>query len=145
MAQSKSEKLYDAFRNKPGVSCFAFSKEMTDIFDIDLSEKGKTIEGDISEVRLLTYNPEEGELSSSDFFRKSANLMPSSCKLVESDEDDNAKIWMEGTRHRASEFHILIGGDDPQSMSFLISFYGDFDIKDLEGIKSVGHGMATDK
>lgn len=144
LAQTKTEKLYDAFRNKPGVSYFAFSKDMADVFNLDLDEEGKTIEGDISEVRLLTYNPEKGQLSNDDFLKKSAGLMPSSCKLVETDDADNAKIWMEGNRQKASEFHILIGGDNPQSMSFLISFYGDFDIKDLEGIKAVGHEMATD-
>ena len=143
MAQSKTEKLYDAFRNKPGVSYFAFSKDLTNAFNIDLDDEGKTVEGDINEIRLLTYNPNKGQLSNNGFLKKTADLLPPSCKLVETDADDNAKIWMIGNRRKATEFHILIGGDTPGSMSFLISFYGDFDIKDLDGLKATGKEMAS--
>lgn len=144
MAQSKTEKLYDAFRNKPGVSYFAFSKDLTNAFNIDLDDEGKNIEGDINEIRLLTYNPNKGQLSNIEFLKKTSGLLPSSCKLVETDADDNAKIWMLGNRKKASEFHILIGGDNAESMSFLISFYGDFKVKDLDGLKAMGHEMAND-
>ena len=144
VAQSKSDRLFDHFRDKPGVSYFSINKSFKDAFDLDLDDGGKTIEGDIHEIRLMSYNPEKGAFSTSEFMRKSTGLLSPAYKLVESDDDDDAKIWMLGNRKKASEFHILIVGDNPQSMSFWVAFYGDFDIKDLDGIKTMGHEMASD-
>lgn len=145
-AQSKSDRLFETFRNKPGVTYFAFNKQMTDAFNIDLDEEGKTIEGDVQEIRFMSYNPEKGQLDKNDFIQKSGKLLPASYKLVELDEndDDDATIWMLGNKRKAKEFHILVKGDDNDSMAFWISFYGDFNVRDLDGIKSVGLEMAND-
>ncbi|WP_163710760.1 DUF4252 domain-containing protein [Mangrovibacterium lignilyticum] len=143
-AQSKSDKLFDTFRNKPGVMYFAFSKNMNDAFNIDLDDEGKSVEGDLQEIRFMSYNPGKGELGVKEFCRKSSNLLPGAYKLVESDDSDDAKIWMLGNSKKAREFHVLISGDDATDMSFWISFYGDFKLKDLDGIKSISHEMASD-
>ena len=37
-AQSKSDKMYDAFDNKEGVTNFSFSKNMIDVVDINLDD-----------------------------------------------------------------------------------------------------------
>ncbi|WP_372774808.1 DUF4252 domain-containing protein [Mangrovibacterium sp.] len=142
MAQSKSDKLFDTFRNKPGVMYFAFNKSMTDAFNIDLDEEGKNIEGDLSEIRFMTYTSEKGQLGMAEFCRKSADLLPSAYRLIETDDDDDAKIWMLGNGKKASEFHILIGGDYSE-VCFWISFYGDFKIDDLDGVKSISREMAS--
>lgn len=142
MGQSKSEKLFEAFRNKPGVTYFAFNKDLADAFDINLEDKGKKVEGDIREIRLLSYNPDKGQLSQAEFLKKSADLLPSSYRLVEDETDDDARVFLLGNSKKATEFHIQIRSDEPNGMCFWISFYGDFDIKDLDGIKAVGREMA---
>jgi len=145
MAQSKSDKLFDTFRNKPGVIYFAFNKSMDDAFNIDLDEEGKTVEGDIQEIRFMTYNPGKGQLGVKEFCRKSSNLLPSAYKLVEIDEGDHAQIWMLGNSKKAKEFHVLVGGDGESDLCFWISFYGDFEVKDLDGIKEMGMEMSARK
>ncbi len=145
-AQSKSDRMFETFRNKPGVTYFAFNKQMTDAFNIDLDDEGKTLEGDVHEIRFMSYNPEKGQLDHNEFVRKSESMLPSEYKLVELDDndDEDATIWMLGNRKKATEFHILVKGDHDDSMSFWISFYGDFKIKDLDGIKTIGLEMAND-
>lgn len=145
MAQSKSDKLFDTFRNKPGVTYFAFCKNLDDAFNIDLDEKGKSVEGDISEIRFMAYNPDKGQLEVKEFCRKSSDLLPPAYKLVETDEADNAKIWMLGNNRKAKEFHVLIGGDETSDLCFWISFYGNFKVKDLDGIKEIGMEMTSHK
>lgn len=145
MAQSKSDKLFDTFRNKPGVIYFAFNKSMDDAFNIDLDDEGKTVEGDIQEIRFMTYNPEKGQLGVKEFCRKSSDLLPSAYKLVEIDGGDHAQIWMLGNSRKAKEFHVLVGGGDQSDLCFWISFYGDFDVNDLDGIKEVGLEMSARK
>ena len=145
VAQSKSDKLFDMFRNKPGVTYFAFTKNMTDAFDIDLDD-GKTITGDLNEIRFMSYNPKKGELSGSDFLRKTVGLLPGAYdKIVSVDDENDAEIWMLGNKRKASEFHVFVHNDSPENMQFVVSFYGDFDIDDVDGIREIGLNMSGEK
>jgi len=146
MGQSKSDKLFDSFRNQPGVSYFAFTKSMTDAFNIDLDEEGKTIKGDLNEIRFMSYNPQKGNLNGADFIKKAAGLLPGSYdRIVEVDSENNAEIWMLGNKRKASEFHIFVRNESANDNQFLISFYGDFDIDDLEGVREIGLSLSNDK
>lgn len=141
-AQSKSDKIFDTFRNKPGVTYFAFTKSMTDAFNIDLDEEGKTIKGDLNEIRFLSYNPEKGGLSGTDFIEKVTKMLPSNYdRIVEVDDDNDAEIWMLGNKRKAKEFHVFIRNEADDNMQFLISFFGNFDIDDVEGIEEIGLNM----
>ncbi len=144
-AQSRSDRLYDVFKNKPGVTYFAITKDLQDAFNIELKDEGKNINGDIHEIRLMSYNPEKGTLKGNEFSKKTADMLSSVCKHLDStDQDDDAEIWMMGNKRKASEFHILVPGEDEDSRCFLISFYGDFDITDAEGIKHMGAKLSLD-
>ena len=63
-AQSKSDKMYDVFENKDGISSFSFSKNMIDAINLDLGEDGeeKSVTGDLNKIRFMSYNPEKGDL-----------------------------------------------------------------------------------
>jgi hypothetical protein len=140
--QSKSDKIFDSFRNKPGVTYFAFTKSMTDAFNIDLDDEGKTIKGDLNEIRFLSYNPEKGSLTGTDFMKKASKLLPSAYnRIVEVDDDNNAEIWMLGNKRKTKEFHVFIRNEADDDMQFLISFFGKFDIDDVEGIQEIGLNM----
>ncbi len=142
LGQSKSDKIFDSFRNKPGVTYFAFTKSMTDAFNIDLDDEGKTIKGDLNEIRFLSYNPEKGSLTGTDFMKKVSKLLPPAyTRIVEVDDDNNAEIWMLGNKRKAKEFHIFIENEADDDMRFLISFFGKFDIDDVEGIQEIGLNM----
>lgn len=144
-AQSKSDKIYDAFEDKDGVSSFTFTKNMTDAFNIDLGDDGeeKEVSGDLHKIRFMSYNPEKGEMSGEAFIRKSVAMLPSNYKKYEDDEDDSdAEIWLLGGKKNYSECHVFIRNDNPSGNSFLVSFYGDFTVNDLEGLKKTGEGFS---
>ena len=146
LAQSKADRIYDAFENEEGVSSFAFTKNMVDAFNIDLGDDGeeKKVTGDLQKIRFMSYNPEKGEISGESFIRKAVSMLPSQYKKYEDEESDDsdAEIWLLGGKKKYSECHIFIRNDNPNSNCFLVSFYGDFTVNDLEGLKETGKGFS---
>lgn len=146
-AQSKADKIYDTFEDQEGISSFTFTKNMTDAFKIDLGDDNeeKNVSGDLHKIRFLSYNPEKGEMSRDAFLRKATAMLPSSYKKYEDDDSDSdAEIWLLGNKKKYSEFHIFIRNDNPEGNSFIVSFYGDFTVNDLDGLKETGKGFSKD-
>ncbi len=144
LGQSKSDRLFDTFRNKPGVTYFAFTKNMQDAFNINMDDDKGNIKGDLHEIRFMSYNPEKGSLSGSEFVRKAKNLLPSAYSQMDlDDDDDDTEIWMLGNKRKASEFHLFIKGREPESFQIIVSFFGDFDIDDAKGVKEIGLNFST--
>jgi len=145
-AQSKADRIYDAFENEEGVSSFTFTKNMVDAFNIDLGDDGeeKKVTGDLQKIRFMSYNPEKGDISGESFIRKSVSMLPSQYKKYEDDESDDsdAEIWLLGGKKKYSECHIFIRNNNPNSNCFLVSFYGDFTVNDLDGLKETGKGFS---
>ena len=147
-AQSKSNKLYDVFSGKDGVSNFSFSKNMIDAIDIDLGDDGdeKSVSGDLHQVRFMSYNPKKGDLSGSDFTKKAIGYLPKSAyKKYEGEDDDNdAEIWLLGKRKKYTECHVFTKNEGENSMRFVVSFYGDFTVNDIDGLKKAGEGFSDE-
>lgn len=145
-AQSKADKIYDTFDNKDGVSSFTFTKEMTDAFNIDLGDDGeeKEVSGDLHKIRFLSYNPEKGTMSGDEFLKKAVAMLPAKYnKYVDDDEEDSdAEIWLLGKQRKFSECHVFVNNENPSSNSFIISFYGEFTVNDLEGLKATGEQIS---
>ena len=142
-AQSKSNKIYDSFSAMDGFSQFSFSKTMLDVVNIDLDEEGKKVTGDLHEIRFLSYNPEKGELSGPQFIKKAEALLPSSYNKIDlEDDNDGIEAWMLGNKKKASEFHLFIKSDDPANMHFLVSFYGNFNIDDVDKLSHIGVNLS---
>src|SRR5680860_231872 len=146
--QSKSDKIYDVFSGKEGVSNFSFSKSMIDAIDLDLGddEEGeKKVTGDLFQIRFMSYNPKKGSLSGPAFTKKAVALLPSQYKKYEDDDDDSdAEIWLLGGKKKFSECHVFITNEEDDQMRFVVSFYGDFTVNDLEGLKKTGKGFSND-
>jgi len=145
-AQSKSDKIYETFSGKEGVTNFSFNKNMIDVVDIDLNDENQHVSGDIHEIRFLSYNPGKGELSGKAFAEKATALLPSAYKKYEDPEDDDsdAEIWLLGKRKKYSECHVFIKNEDGNGNRFIISFYGDFNVNDLEQLKNTGQNLSED-
>lgn len=146
-AQSKSDKMYDTFANKEGISNFSFSKNMLDVINLDLGENGdeKSVTGDLHEVRFMSYNPQKGELSGPDFIKKAIGYLPkTSYKKYEGedDDDDDAEIWLMGSKKKFQECHVFINNKNDDQLRFVVSFYGDFTVNDLDGLKKTGKGFS---
>lgn len=140
-AQSKSDKMYDVFSNEEGITNFSFSKQMLDAIDLDLGDDDeKNVTGDLHQIRFMSYNPEKGSLSGSDFIKKAVGMLPSQYEKYVDDDDEgsDAEIWLLGKKKKFQECHIFINNDTDDQMRFVISFFGDFTVNDLERLKNKG-------
>jgi hypothetical protein len=148
VAQSKSDKMYDVFANKDGISSFTFSKNMIDAINLDLGENGdeKKVTGDLHQIRFMSYNPEKGDLSGIEFIDKVIGYLPKSVYIkYEDDEDDsNAEIWLMGGKKKFQECHVFVKNESKDQMQFVVSFYGDFTVNDLEKLRKTGKDFSED-
>ena len=144
-AQSKSDKLFDTFKNRDGFTYFSINKKITDAFNIEMDDEEKTIRGDLHEIRFLSYNPNNGDMSGSSFINRATKILPSAYDRIEleDEEDNNLLIWKLGKKRKVSEFHIFITNESSSGMHFLVSFLGDFNIKDADGLKEIGLKMSS--
>ena len=147
-AQSKSDKMYDVFANKDGISSFTFSKNMIDAINIDLGEEGdkKSVTGDLHQIRFMSYNPEKGSLSGTVFIEKAIGYLPKSAynKYEEEDTDSNTEIWLMGGKKKFQECHVFVRNEEENQMQFIVSFYGDFTVNDLEKLRKTGKGFSEE-
>jgi len=145
-AQSKSDKIYDVFSGRDGVTNFTFSKNMIDAIDIDLGDEDneQNVTGDLHKIRFLSYNPEKGDLSADEFTRKAIAMLPSQYNKFEEDEDDDAEIWLLGKRKKYSECHVFTKGENNNGLRIVVSFYGDFTVNDIDKLKDTGKGFSED-
>jgi hypothetical protein len=145
IAQGKSEKLFDSFANKDGITSFTFTKNMTDAFNIDLGENGEEqkITGDLNQIRFMSYNPKKGNLNGQEFINRAEALLPSQYKKFEADDNDgDADVFLLGNNRKFTEFLIFINNQEDDQMRFVISFTGDFTAKDLDGLKKTGRSFS---
>lgn len=146
-AQSKSDKMYDVFSGKDGISNFSFSKNMIDAIDLDLGNDGdeKNVSGDLHRISFMSYNPEKGSLSGANFTKKAIALLPGSYKKldIEEGDDTDAEIWLLGKRKKFKECHIFIQNEEKGQMRFVVSFFGDFTVNDIENLKNKGKEFST--
>ncbi|MCF6357144.1 MAG: DUF4252 domain-containing protein [Draconibacterium sp.] len=145
-AQSKSDKMYDTFSGNDGVLSFSFSKSMIDAIDLDLGDDDeKNLTGDLNRVRFMSYNPEKGNLTGSDFIKKAIKLLPSQYKKFEDeseDDDEDVEIWLLGKKKTFTECHVFVKNDNDDQMCFIVSFYGDFTVNDLKNLREKGKGFS---
>jgi hypothetical protein len=142
-AQSKSNKIYDTFEGKPGITNFSFTKNMVDLIDIDLNDENQHVSGDLHEIRFLSYNPEEGQLSGQNFTEKAIAMLPRAYKKYEDgDEDSDTEIYLLGKQKKFKECHLFVKNDDGEGNRFIVSFYGDFKVDDLDGLKKAGKNFS---
>lgn len=146
-AQSKSDKIYNVFSGKDGVSNFSFSKNMIDAIDIDLGDDNeKNVTGDLHQIRFMSYNPKKGSLSGPDFTQKAIKLLPSQYKkyVDEDDDDSDVVIYLLGGKKKFTECHVFVTNEEDAQMRFIVSFFGDFTVNDLDGLKKTGKGFSDE-
>ena len=144
-AQSKSDKIYNTFADEDGVTSFTFTKDMVDAFNIDLGDDGdeKKVAGDLQKIRFISYNPQKGAVSGKKFLNEAISMLPARYKKYEDDdEDSDAQVWLLGKKKRYSECHIFVSSDNSEGNCFIVSFFGNFKVNDLEALKETGEGMS---
>lgn len=147
-AQSKSDKMYEAFASKDGISSFTFSKNMIDAINLDLGDEGdeKKVTGDLHQVRFMSYNPEKGSLTGEQFCDKAIGYLPKTSyhEFVDDEPDNDAEIWLLGGKKKFTECHIFVRNENTTGLQFVVSFYGDFTVTDLDKLKKTGKDFSKD-
>jgi hypothetical protein len=137
-AQSKSDKLYDTFSGKNGVTTFSFSKSVIEPFEIFLDNETRQVIYRMKKIRVMAYNENRGDLSSLKVYERIEkdlkngsyfNIDPNEIDLIEQDHDDDHLLLIgHGHKNKMDEFHLIIYDND---RCFLFSFFGDISIDDL--------------
>jgi hypothetical protein len=139
-SQSKSNKIYDMFSGKEGVSSISLSKSAIAPFEIFFDDDTKKVIYKMERFRFISYDENKGRLSTSDVFERINNELNSSeyftidpselnCKNCRGNwSDDTMRLWGRGNRSSMDEFHILV---IDKNNCILFSFYGDISIEDI--------------
>lgn len=148
-AQSRSDKMYDALSDLDGVTNISFSKNMVDAVNLNVGDEGdeRKVTGNLHQVRFMSYNPKKGDLPGYDFIKKAvAYLQKSDYKKYEEEGDDfnNGEIWLMGNKRKYQECHVFIKNKNANGLQFVVSFYGDFRVEDIEGLKKAGRDFSED-
>jgi len=147
-AQSKSDKMYEAFDSKDGISSFTFSKNMIDAINLDLGEEGeeKNVTGDLRQLRFMSYNPEKGNITGHQFIEKAISYLPKTSynKLEDDDTDSDTEIWLSGGKKKFTECHVFVKNEDTNAFQFVVSFYGDFTVNDIDKLKKSGKDFSKE-
>jgi hypothetical protein len=140
LAESKSDKIYDMFTGKDGVTSLCFSKSAIEPFEIFMDDDSKKVIYKMEKIKFLAYNEDKGELSSTDVFtRVDKELSGSKYFPIDPDEikcDDchtdwkkeNVRLIGHGEKEAMNEFHVLVKDN---SSCLLFSFFGDITIEDI--------------
>ena len=144
-AQSKSDKMYDVFDNREGVTNFSFSKSMIGAVDLNFEGKGeeKKVTGELHQIRFMSYNPKKGNLTGPEFIEKAVGYLPSAYKKYETDDSEDAEIWLLGKREKYEECHLFFKADgSSDNLHFVVSFFGDFTVNDINGLMTLGEDFS---
>ena len=134
-AQQKiAEKMFNDFRSRDEVTYLSFSSNFTDFVDFDVEDDGDEyeVEGNLEVVKLIVFKPDQKpETSFSDQIRK--YMKKGSYSLVEDDgNDEDSEVWVHRKGKKVYECHVIFQGE---KNGVLLSFIGDFKIKDVEKMK----------
>lgn len=141
-AQSKSDKLYDMFSGKDGVTSISFTKSILKPFEIFLDEDTEKVMYKMKKIRFMAYNEDKGDLNANKVYERMLRELDGGAYFeidpdeIECDDcdihfesDDDVHLIGHGKRKNMDEFHVVIYDNDN---CILFSFYGDITIEDLK-------------
>lgn len=63
---------------------------------------------------------------------------------MEEEDGTDTEIWLLGKRKKIKECHIFIKNDEVDQMRFVVSFFGDFTVNDIDNLKKKGKEFSSD-
>lgn len=63
-------------------------------------------------------------------------------KYEEDDDNSDTEIWLLGRKNKYKECHLFIKNEHGEGNRFIVSFYGDFRVDDLDGLKKAGRDLS---
>ena len=143
--QSRSYRIFDEYAKHDGFTYLAFSKSMIDAVNLNLDEENKKITGDLNEIRILVLNREKSNLGESlpkIIAEKFNKLNYKKVQPKDSDGSDNVEFWIDGDSKKVKECHVIVKDDKDNQFSCLVSFYGNFNVKDLDSFEKFSRKQA---
>ncbi len=148
-AESKSDKIYNLFTGKEGVTYLSFSKSVIKPFEIFLDDESKKVIYKMDKVRFISYDHNEGKLSSQDVTDKIIKVFNENEYFEMNPEEYNInsdggninehfRMFGLGEKNNMDEVHIFINEKDD---CFLFSFYGKITIEDLKYCKRLSKSL----
>jgi len=140
MAESKSDKIYNMFNGKDGVTSLSFSKSAIKPFEIFFDDESKKVIYKMEQVRFMAYEEGKGDLSSNDVFNRILKeLDGNSYFSIDPDEincdnckngwkEENIRLIGHGKRTMMNEFHIVVIDNNS---CLLFSFFGNITVDDI--------------
>ena len=90
--------------------------------------------------------PSGRRISGSDFTKKAIGYLPKSAyKKYEGEGDNDAEIWLLGRKKKFKECHIFTKSENNDQLRFVVSFYGDFEVNDIDELKSTGIDLSANE
>ncbi|NPA37205.1 MAG: DUF4252 domain-containing protein [Chlorobi bacterium] len=134
---SPSDKLFSSLDGKDGITILSFSKQMLDFVNMDIDNSNIT--GELDKIKILIYNSPDTQTSFN--LRKTAlSALSGKYKKIKPDDidkeaDDDVDIMILKKGKKIKECHIIIeNNDEPEGSGLMVSFYGNFDVKDLKNL-----------
>ncbi len=137
-AQSRSNKIYDQYVHKDGYTYFSFSKAMIDAVNLNIDEENKKVTGDLQEIRILILtevkNQEKEKLRKS-LSEKFDELNYKKIEFSEGNKNEHIEFRIDKELEIVRECHVIIGNNEDENFSCMVSFYGTFKIEDLKSFE----------
>ncbi|MCD6355385.1 MAG: hypothetical protein J7L95_07535, partial [Prolixibacteraceae bacterium] len=57
---------------------------------------------------------------------------------VDDDEDSDVEIWLLDGKKKFTECHVFTTNEQNAQRRFVVSFYGNFNVNDIENLKKTG-------
>ncbi len=139
-AESKSDKVYNLFSGKEGVTYISFSKSVIKPFEVFFDEESKKVIYKMEKVRFMHYNKEKGKLKISEVTERIVRVFddpeyftldPNEFDFKNNNQDkewDEVKMLGRGEKSKMNELHIIASDEDG---CVIFSFYGDIKIEDV--------------
>ncbi len=133
---STSDKLYASLDGSEGITIVSLSKDIINMVDMVVNEDdSKEITGSLEKVKFMICKKEKAS-SSIDAIMQTFNKRP--FNLVEEKEDNDAEIFIIRSGRKIKECHVVNDGDE---RIFVLSFYGDFKVEDIDKMANKADGM----
>lgn len=145
--QSRSYRIFDEYSNHDGFTYLAFSKSMIEAVDLKLDDENKKITGDLKEIRILILNREKSNLGGSlpkIIAQKFNKLNYRKAEPKDAKDSDDVEFWIDGNSNKVKECHVIVKDSKDSQFSCLVSFYGDFDVKDLDKLEKFSRKQAEE-
>ena len=145
IGQSRSYRIFDEFANHDGFTYLAFSKSMIDAVNLNLDDENKKITGDLNEIRILVLNREKSNLGGSLPKIISDKFNKLNYRKIEPEDDkdvNDVEFWIDGDSKKVKECHVIVTNSNDSQFSCLVSFYGNFNVKDLDRFEKFSRKQA---